>query len=135
METVFFTKYGKSWFKEASSDNPISNETRKLLQSTGHYKKGFGYYTLRHVFETIGGGAGNGVEPIHVDFIMGHVDPGMASTYREKFYDEKLKPVTDHIHDWLFGKPIVTLEDKVRKMASEYGISEEKARKVLSDDQ
>ncbi len=64
------------------------------------YRRGIGFYTLRHVFETIGGGCR---DQVAVDFIMGHVGPGMAATYRERIEDERLQAVVDHVHGWLFA--------------------------------
>jgi hypothetical protein len=29
----------------------------------------------------------------------------MASVYRERISDERLKAVTDHVHGWLFATP------------------------------
>ena len=37
-----------------------------------------------------------------VDYIMGHADDSMAAIYREDVFDERLKAVTDHVHNWLF---------------------------------
>ena len=35
---------------------------------------------------------------------MGHVDTTMAGHYRERISDERLKAVTDTIHNWLFAE-------------------------------
>lgn len=65
-DLVFITKYGQPWAKE-TSDDPVSKETRKLLKSIDDaeaeqaksdppakvYRKGVGFYALRHGFETI----------------------------------------------------------------------------------
>ncbi len=53
-DLVFVTKYGGSWHKD-TSDNPVSQETTKLLKSLEPVRKGRGFYALRHTFETIGG--------------------------------------------------------------------------------
>jgi integrase len=79
-------------------DNPVSKETRKLLDAlriTGHR----GFYALRHTLETIGGDAR---DQVAVDAIMGHVRDDMASVYRERISDERLKAVTDRVRRWLF---------------------------------
>ena len=65
-------------------------------------RKGLGFYTLRHVFETI---AGESRDQVAVNAIMGHVDGSMAGVYRERISDERLIKVTDVIHDWLFKLP------------------------------
>ena len=97
-ELVFVTKYGQGWTKETST-NPISAEMRKLLQSIKIYRAGIGFYALRHVFETIGG---ESRDQVAVNHIMGHAQDDMASVYRERISDERLRDVTDHVHAWLF---------------------------------
>jgi len=96
---VFITKYGKSWSKD-TGDNPISKETAKILASLGVQRKGVNFYALRHTFETIGGASR---DQIAVDEIMGHARDDMASVYREKIGDERLKAVTNHVRRWLFA--------------------------------
>jgi len=94
---TFITSKGGSWHKKIE-DNPISKEMRKLLNSLGI--NGFrNFYALRHTFETVGGEA---KDQIAVDHIMGHARDDMASVYRERISDERLKAVVDHVHGWLF---------------------------------
>jgi integrase len=97
-EMVFITKYGTSWAKE-TCDNPVSKETAKLLAELKLARKGLNFYALRHTFETIGGEAR---DQVAVDYIMGHDRDDMASAYRERISDERLKAVTDHVRSWLF---------------------------------
>jgi integrase len=97
-EMVFITKYGTSWAKE-TCDNPVSKETAKLLAELKLARKGLNFYALRHAFETI---AGESRDQVAVDHIMGHVRNDMASVYRERISDERLKAVTDHVRAWLF---------------------------------
>jgi len=59
------------------------------------------FYALRHTFETIGGEA---KDQVAVDYIMGHARDDMASVYRERISDERLKAITDHVRQWLFGE-------------------------------
>src|SRR5204862_3087737 len=94
---VFVTKQGGSWHKE-TGDNPISKEMRKHLDAlgiNGHRN----FYALRHTFETIGGEA---KDQVAVDHIMGHARDDMASVYRERISDERLKAVSDHVRIWVF---------------------------------
>jgi len=103
---TFITSKGGSWHKKIE-DNPISKEMRKLLDSValnGHRN----FYALRHTFETIGGEA---KDQVAVDHIMGHARDDMASVYRERISDARLKAVTDHVRQWLFGvrTPISTV--------------------------
>ena len=97
-DLVFITKYGQPWAKE-TSDSPVSNEMTKLLKDLKLHRPGLGFYALRHTFETI---AGESRDQIAVDHIMGHVRDDMASVYRERISDERLRAVVDHVHGWLW---------------------------------
>jgi integrase len=107
---AFLTKYGQRWAKE-STDNPISKEFAKIIQGLkvkrgrrqeAVYRKGLGLYTLRHTFQTIGDAAR---DPIATRAITGHAEASndMSAVYREGVDDDRLKAVTDHVHQWLFG--------------------------------
>jgi integrase len=96
-DLAFVTKYGGRWFK-GDMNNPLSAATRKLLDAlgiNGHRN----FYALRHTFETIGGEA---KDQVAVDSIMGHAREDMASVYRERISDERLKAVSEHVRRWLF---------------------------------
>jgi integrase len=96
---VFVTKYGQPWAKDAA-DSPITKQTRKLLDAlgiNGHRN----FYALRHTFETI---AGEAKDQAAVDAIMGHARDDMASVYRERISDARLREVTEHVRRWLFGE-------------------------------
>jgi integrase len=60
------------------------------------------FYDLRRTFETI---AGDSRDQVAVDFLMGHSPKSsdMASIYRQKIEDDRLRSVTDHVHAWLFA--------------------------------
>jgi integrase len=97
---VFVTRYGGCWAKDVP-ESPVAKETAKLLHRLGiNGRKGRGFYTLRHVFETIGGEA---KDQVAVDFIMGHAADSMAAHYREGISDGRLLAVAKHVHGWLFG--------------------------------
>jgi len=81
----------------------ISDEFRPLMQKLGFYRKGLGFYVLRHVFETVGDEV---LDKHAVDHIMGHIDSSIRAHYRERIADERLQRVTQHVHDWLFGKAV-----------------------------
>jgi integrase len=95
--------------KPKPPDNPVSKETRKLLDAiriNGHR----GFYALRHTLETIGGETR---DQVAVDAIMGHVRDDMASVYRERISDERLKAVSDRVHRWLYpgsSQKVVSLQ-------------------------
>jgi integrase len=97
---VFITKYGQPWAKE-TSDSPVSKEMRKLLGTVGLHRPGIGFYTLRHVFETIGG---ESRDQVAVSAIMGHVDNSMGGIYRERISDERLRNVGNVVRRWLFRR-------------------------------
>lgn len=96
---VFLTRIGNSWHKDAKS-TPLSREFRKLLDKTGIYRRGLGFYSLRRSFETIGG---DSKDQVAVDRIMGHADQSMAGIYRQYIEDDRLVAVANHVRIWLFG--------------------------------
>ncbi len=96
---VFLTAKADTWAKE-TSDNPVSKETRKLLDKlgiNGHRN----FYTLRHTFQTVGD---ESRDFLAVRSIMGHVGADIADAYRERVSDERLKAVTEHVRRWVFGE-------------------------------
>jgi integrase len=113
---AFLTKYKQPWHTDRPS-SPLSAEFRKFIKSideaaameakeagedppTKLYRKGLGFYALRHVFETIGG---ESRDQVAVDAIMGHADQSMAAVYRERISDDRLRAVVDHVRSWLFA--------------------------------
>jgi integrase len=95
---VFVTKYGMSWAKQ-TRDNPVSKETAKLLAALGIRRPGLNFYGLRHTFETV---AGDSRDQVAVDFVMGHAKDDMATVYRERVFDERLKAVAEYVRRWLW---------------------------------
>ena len=114
---VFITKNGRKWVRtqqsakraaiagEDSLDpmlntvDSVATEFAKLLRKLELKTHGRNFYALRHTFLTIGENAN---DQKAVNFLMGHIDSGMSDAYRERFDDERLKRVTDYVHDWLF---------------------------------
>ena len=94
---VFITKYGLPWAKD-TPDSPITKEMRKLLDKLG-IEGHKNFYTLRHVFRTV---ADEAKDQPAVDFLMGHARDDMASVYRERISDERLRAVSDYVRAWLF---------------------------------
>jgi integrase len=99
-QLVFLTAQGNRWHQEDRS-GPAVWKFRKLLNALGiNGRKGLGFYTLRHTFRTI---ADEAKDQPAADYIMGHEVPHMSSVYRETISDHRLRAVTDHVRDWLFG--------------------------------
>jgi integrase len=111
-DLVFITKFGRAWVKvvqtegadgkvNVACDDAVSKETSKLLRKLGiNGRRSF--YTLRHTFRTI---ADECRDQPAIDHIMGHVRDDMASVYRERISDERLKAVTDFVRNWVFPPP------------------------------
>ncbi len=100
---MFLTKNGTpllNVWKDGNRTDQITVRFRRLLKALDLYRKGKGFYWLRHTFQTIGDEAR---DAIATSAIMGHADSSMAGQYRETISDERLRRVTDHVHDWLFG--------------------------------
>ncbi len=78
----------------------VSDRFRKLLRKLNiNGRPGLVFYTLRHVFQTIGGEA---KDPEAVAAIMGHVDSSMGAVYRERISDERLRDVVETVRRWLW---------------------------------
>jgi len=88
-------------FVEKAQTDLVGEQFFELLKKLGFYKKGIGFYLLRHVFRTK---AGSVRDNDAVDVIMGHVDTSMGAHYVDEFEDWRLQAVVDHVHAWLFGK-------------------------------
>jgi integrase len=97
---AFITKYGERWYKD-DSDNPISKEMAKVLKELKLHRPGVNFYALRHTFRTV---ADESRDQVAVDHIMGHAREDMASVYRERIGDDRLRAVVDHVRGWLFGE-------------------------------
>ena len=110
---AFITTRGHRWEKvgvsepdpdtgkiKITNNNPVTQEFGKLLKKLGLHRRGLGFCTLRHTFETMAGGSR---DQIAVNSIMGHVDESVASAYRERIDDARLLAVVEHVRKWLFG--------------------------------
>lgn len=106
--------------KVTGDSGPITKEFRKLIDRVDAteideakksrrkpaakiYRRGIGFYALRHTFETIGG---ESLDQVAVNAIMAHVDNSMAAEYRERIGDDRLRAVADRIRVWLFPQSV-----------------------------
>jgi len=100
---LFLTCRGQRWVKTNKTGSPadaLGQEFAKLLKSLGLKRPGVSFYALRHTFETI---AGESRDQVAVNAIMGHVDNSMASHYRERVSDERLRAVVETVRAWLIA--------------------------------
>jgi integrase len=96
---VFLTAQGQCWHKDDASSPAVFKVGNLLKALHINGRKGLGFYTLRHTFRTF---ADESKDQVAVDHIMGHVRDDMASMYRERISDERLRAVTDYVRAWLF---------------------------------
>jgi integrase len=109
---LFITKHGHKWERvgvsepdpdtgkiKITNNAPVVQECIKLLKKLKLHRRGLGFCTLRHTFETVAGGA---KDQVAVNALMGHVDDSMAANCREKIEDVRLEAVTKHVYKWLF---------------------------------
>ncbi len=111
---LFLTRKRQCWSKD-STGGALSREFKKLLDATGLYRDGLGFYCLRRGFQTIGEEAGETA----TKYIMGHIDSSMSAQYRQRISDDRLRAVVDHVHDWLYAKPEAEAGDSQEAEANE----------------
>lgn len=78
----------------------VTDAMARLLSKLGLVRPGHTFYSLRHTFETIGS---ESCDQVAVDAIMGHSRDDMASVYRERISDDRLRTVAEHMRQWLRG--------------------------------
>lgn len=106
-ELAFLTCRGVPWTRLEVSNCLIGMAFKKLqqLECVNTYRRGVGFYALRHTFATVAEGAKDHTAK---EFIMGHVDNSIAATYREHIEDERLQAVVDHVRKWLLAAKSVS---------------------------
>lgn len=99
---VFLTQKKRTPWTNPKGYDPICAATSKLLRTLEIDGQGLGFYTLRHIFQTI---AEEHRDQKAVQFIMGHApDSGdMSAHYRQEFSRERLMGVTEYVRRWLFA--------------------------------
>jgi len=97
----FLTRTGMPWVRHTDSGawlDSIGGEFKKLMRSLDiNGRRGF--YALRHTFETI---AGETMDQVGVNSVMGHADQTMGAVYREHISDERLLAVVETVRTWLW---------------------------------
>lgn len=100
-DLVFLTSHRRPWYQDGDTSNPIQQAFKKSADKAGCYRKGVGHYALRHMLETHGG-----PDQVAVNFVMGHVESGIAAEYREGIPQERVKAVCRNVRKWFMaGKP------------------------------
>lgn len=104
----FLTSHGMPvWWErikesgETSIRDNVTTSFTKLCETCGVSRAGRGFYSLRRTFETVAGGT---KDQAAVDYVMGHADESMAAVYRQGIEDKRLIDVSDHVHEWLYGR-------------------------------
>lgn len=101
-ELLFTTMFGAPLVSDDGVRDAVAGEFAKLKADCGCDRKGVGFYSLRHTFETIAGETPDVSNlQVVVDHVMGHVDPSMAANYRESVSDARIKRVCAHVRSWL----------------------------------
>ena len=106
-DLVFLTRQGKPWVRAkltsgggmVSMSDAVGQSLTKLLNALSLKRPGLSFYALRHGFQTI---ASETRDQPAIDLLMGRLDDSMASRYRERIGDDRLRAVTDHVRTWLF---------------------------------
>jgi integrase len=100
---VFLTARATPWIHTTPAggrDDNIAIQFRLLLKRLGWHRPRLGFYVLRHVFRTVADAVR---DPVAIDLVMGHSDASMASHYRERIDDARLRAVAETVRLWLFG--------------------------------
>ena len=100
---LFIKKNGESWHIDGRTASQITASFRNQLGKLKLYREGLSFYALRHTFQTIGDDAG---DYLAVKRIMGHADHSISDHYRERFADDRLVKVADHVRGWLYGEGV-----------------------------
>ena len=98
---LFLTARDDGWASNLK-DRALTHECAKLLDRLKIRRGGRGFYGARHSFENT---AGETLDQVAVNAIMGHSDGTQAENYRHRISDGRLKTVAEFVRGWLFAKP------------------------------
>lgn len=85
---------------EKRSSNLVTQRTTQALQRLKIHEAGKSFYWLRHTFRSV---ANDLEDETAIRLIMGHSDDRIDSHYIHSFPRKRVKKVTDHVRQWLFG--------------------------------
>lgn len=107
---VFMGRRGVSYVSK-NGGYRVAREFDRVAKAAG--VEGRGFYSLRRTFQTVGEDAR---DLVAVQSIMGHIPPetDMSARYRQRVSDDRLRAVTDHVHSWLWPRPMVFTEGGVK---------------------
>ncbi|MGA2618269.1 MAG: tyrosine-type recombinase/integrase [Thermoguttaceae bacterium] len=128
-DLVFLTPNGQRWVwtrgniadidatdiervAHVSRADRVTDAIAQLVSKLGLVRRGHTFYSLRHTFEAIGG---ESRDQVAVDAIMGHSRDDMASVYRERISDDRLRAVVEHVRKWLLKKPLQRISRRIKK--------------------
>ena len=102
-DLLFITTHGRRWVRTRPnrvSVDSVGLEFGKLLRRLDLKRHGLNFYALRHVHRTI---ADETRDFPAIDRIMGHEETAsMATRYRERISDDRLRAVVGHVRKWLY---------------------------------
>lgn len=115
-ELVFLTRQGNPWVRERVErvkdpnlpgrtvptlrrTDAVNLQFRKLCKAVGVEVDGAAFGHLRHTFRTV---ADEAADINAARRVMGQEPAGIDAHYVRNMKTERLKRVTDHVHDWLF---------------------------------
>ena len=111
-DRIFLTRFGFPWVRVKASQtkdgrprytpiDALAQEFKKLTKELGIGGKGVSFYSLRHTYATVGRGAGDDES---LKLTMGHSDNSMLNEhYTHSFPTERLRAVSEHVHQWLYS--------------------------------
>jgi integrase len=103
---VFLTLQQRRFVRQDLKTNrdSVAMAFGKLLRAAGIKRDGINFYSLRHTFETVAGGA---KDQAAVDRVMGHQESHIRATYthwrKDADEDARLRAVAEHVRGWLHG--------------------------------
>lgn len=105
-ELVFMGRRGVDYIA-TNGGYRVAKEFSRAARDSG-IASGRGFYCLRRSFQTQ---AEDARDLVAVQSIMGHIpsENDMSARYRQRVGDDRLQAVTDHVHGWLWPRPLVQI--------------------------